>query len=265
MEDIVGIFTVLASVATSICAYVAFKTLNEVKKQRESTYLPDIVIGEENLYVYFRDRNGVFEPAEYSYENKGYYFHDLKKCEANFYLIKLKFYNIGLATAKEVKLEFFFDKDDIQRSIDKSSNVNRDLRVEFRKNDFEFFEGETRVKHGYYAIDEKINYLGYLMPITVSRKPFMCEAPNLASSLLLCMINPSELYELHEKNLMMCPVEPFYVLDGLKVLITYKDINNKSHVKLYHVSITSSWMTGYSVEFKIRAKVLENSDMKAVI
>lgn len=260
MENIVGIFTMLASIATTLCAYIAFKTLYEVKRQRESTYLPDIIIGEENLYVYFRNKDGVLEPAEYSYENKNKYYHQLGRCESNFYLIKLKFYNIGLATAKEMKIEYFFDKESIQRSIDKSFNVSRNFKVEMNKNDFEFFEGETKVGYGYYSINEKFNYVGYLMPITVSEKSFVCDAPNLASALLLCMIDPSEHYELQEKGIIMCPVEPLYVLDGLKVRISYKDINNKSHVKLYNVSLTSGWMTGYKIEFKISAKVLENSD-----
>lgn len=257
MEYAVDLFAILASIATTVCAYVAFKTLYEVKKQRESTYLPDIVIGEENLFVYFRNKNGILEPAEYSYENKGAYFHHLETCDENFYLIKLKFYNIGLATAKQLKIEFFFDEKGIEESLEKSFDSKSRLKVKILEDGFEFFKDEKKLYHGCYEVHEKSNYTGYLMPVTVSGTPFVCEVPNLASSFLLHMIDPTDIYELQDKELKIHPLKPLYVLDGLKVRISYADINDKIHVKCYNLSLVSGWMTGYRIEFKIQTTVVE--------
>ena len=52
MDELVKIFGIVSAIATAIAAFLTFRTLKEVKTQRESMYMPDIIIEEKQFFIY---------------------------------------------------------------------------------------------------------------------------------------------------------------------------------------------------------------------
>ena len=70
MTTVVSIFTIISAIAAVIYAIITFKTLKEIKAQRETTYRPDIIIDEGLFYIYsYKTDKGEF-PVEYTYDKK---------------------------------------------------------------------------------------------------------------------------------------------------------------------------------------------------
>jgi hypothetical protein len=65
---LVDIFTIVGSIATTLSAFAALWTLLEVKKQREQSNMPDIILWPEKRFYVFRQGNG--ESIQYQHWNE---------------------------------------------------------------------------------------------------------------------------------------------------------------------------------------------------
>src|SRR5580693_9238506 len=103
--DIIGIFT---GVATSGAAIATFLTVWEIKKQRESSYLPEIYIDTFTVRVYGGISTDKILSSKFKQVNN--FDNEFQKIEEQVSkFIKVKLQNVGLGAAKKVKFKWDFE------------------------------------------------------------------------------------------------------------------------------------------------------------
>ncbi len=95
----------IASLSAAVSAIIACFTLSSLKKQRETTYKPDIILEKFRFYGYSFIKNDLPNPDEWSEIDKD---SDHNFQQSNNFL-ELKLHNIGLGAAKYVTASFDFD------------------------------------------------------------------------------------------------------------------------------------------------------------
>lgn len=93
---LVDLFTIISSIATAVCAYIALKTLWEMKIQRESSYKPDIEIHESTYSFMIDEKRICISNNKYKLESPNKDIFDLQ----------LRLLNLGLGAAKRIQIRY---------------------------------------------------------------------------------------------------------------------------------------------------------------
>lgn len=168
-----SVFNVLSSIATALAVFIGVYSIYEVRKQRESTYMPDLIIEEK-----------LFEMVE---RNQGlrFFYDDEEKNDLNLRLAQFHLccYNIGFASAKKIKCEFIFNADCYIKKI------NKNLKALSRENEITFqfgkgkkfikilssnsvFENQALALKNGFKIDKNL-----ILPVSVANEPIKIEIP----------------------------------------------------------------------------------------
>lgn len=233
MTVIVSIFTIVSALATVIYTIITFRTLKEIKAQREATYRPDIIIDEGLFYIYsFKDENGEF-PSEYTYGKKqqDYYSENLRMNSFG-----MNLFNIGLAAAKEVKIKYSFDLDKIFTTIiEQNKALPNDKIINIIKNDntLEFIPSDNCVGskcNSIHFINSQLNReFNHILPTNITNNPIKLNLPTYILEMHSILIYN---FWLNETEIKKFPEIPVITLN-----ISYLDIGNKSHSKEYELLI----------------------------
>ncbi len=225
------IFTIISTLATVAYTFVAFKTLLEIKAQRETTYRPDIIVDEGLFYIYsYKSENGEF-PIEYTYEQK----HPLYSCdEFNMCSFYINLFNIGLATAREIKIGFTFDYEKIISKINeqnKSLPIEKTISVKTIKSIIKF-ESDKNVfgLSSIHSVDNQYEIeINHILPINIENKSIKIQIPSY-----ILLIHSILIYNfwLGYKEEMDFPTLPI-----INMQIAYLDIGNNKHLKEYELSM----------------------------
>lgn len=168
-----SVFNVLSSIATALAVFIGVYSIYEVRKQRESTYKPDLII-EEKLFE-MSERN---QDLRFFYD--GEEMNNLNLGIARFHLCC---YNIGFASAKKIKCEFIFNANSYIKKINKNLKaLSRENEITFQfggdkkfmkivSNNSVFANQTLALKNGF-----KINK-NLILPVSVANEPIKIEIP----------------------------------------------------------------------------------------
>ncbi|WNM18600.1 hypothetical protein [Flavobacterium capsici] len=228
--EYLNLFTIISSIATAIAVGIGLYTLVEVRKQRESTYKPQLIIEEFSFgldtinypyKIHFYDSNKILGiPTEPS--NK----------------INLNCLNIGFATASNVKFKFGCDIEKYVKIIKKFNNEfvangnpnNFDIiKLSYSKNQNLIlgesikYPSEIYLNHTEYGNNLKFDYF---LPVTIDSNPIRIEIPYF----ILYLFKVLFYYSLNSK---------FKVKTNFSFYLetTYLDIANKRHFKKFNFNI----------------------------
>jgi hypothetical protein len=126
----VQISTIIAGISTLIYTIVTFRTLFEIKSQRESMYYPEILIANQEFFFYF-DRTVDEETPEFdNYDFVSEKYIEKDNIEKKIFP-EIKMYNIGLGAAKNIKLKLYYNPVDLISIIERTKNYLCDDYVYF--------------------------------------------------------------------------------------------------------------------------------------
>jgi hypothetical protein len=248
MNTVVAIFTILSAIATAIYAFVAFKTLLEIRSQRETTYQPDIIIEEKNFYVYHYENEAGKFPVEFSYENKGQKYRT-KRPVVNSFGINL--YNIGLGTAKEIIVNYTIDVKSIEKIISILNEISSTLpddkiyKIEKEAGKVTIYAPKESDSYmsSYRLSNEHETKINYLLPVNISQAPYELHIP----------LYILELYSISLYTFWLHGHAKFPEFPAIFINLRFKDIGNKIHKKEFILKIIDFAGTehGFHSGFKI--------------
>ena len=232
MDELVKIFGIVSAIATAIAAFLTFRTLKEVKTQRESMYMPDIIIEEKQFFIYGAETSKGISFCEFSIEKKK---HGHLSEKFAFSKFSIDIFNIGLATAKKVEVNFTFNT---EKSILNIENINKNIplskavKINKTKTGIEFIGGEDSLKSGsmHFINNQLQTKINHVLPINISDTPFKVELPMFILELYTTTISQFWIDESQNRE--------FPDFPPIKVKFTYLDIGNKKHKKKYQLYLS---------------------------
>jgi hypothetical protein len=237
--NIPQILTLLAALGACTTAITTYFLVRETKKQRESSYKPEIIIERKNYHLYwgkFLNRN---MPAIW-YESK---INKLKSKETKEKLSKynkqyfqLNIYNIGLGTAREINFYWNYDKKQFIKLIDKIDK-NKEFKFLLKGDKKELvlwvagkkpFKNLIFQHHLYHG--QKIDYM---VPYYLDKIPYQIKIPDEYLFLTsICW----EFEVDHESIILKKP--------PLLLKISYKDVGNKIYTTKFEIKIERGSVVG---------------------
>lgn len=227
------IFSVLNTIITAVTAFatiryvrISSKTLREIKLQRETTYLPEIIINSITFNLRCDKKYGF--PIEYTIESK--VSDTLINELITFFAIPIRLYNIGLGAAKDVHYNFQFDINKATAILqDKKVYLNNDFEHEFTfdyKQDSILINGINGMSYFSISLDEKFN--SYLLPVNIENSGTDLNLPLHISTLYAIY---TFIWRMNHKLMENCSFPPIIIN------ISYSDINNNIFNKTFEVNL----------------------------
>lgn len=223
LQIITTFFAIISALATVIYTFITIKTLKEIKLQRETTYLPNLVLGDSFFTMYISENLNLndIEFEEINSKKR------LKDC-------KLKIYNIGFASAKDVKVSFEINNESFFQIIKENYP---DFKIEL-KNDFVFYEYD-KLREGHNLLAQTSKEIEFLLPVNNNTEPFYVEIPS---------------YFIRILSLITYKIDDYDILQELitfKFNIKLKDLANKEHNVSYLLGFNIFSMSKTDTIFEI--------------
>lgn len=232
LEQNKNIIEVIITIVTSIFAVVTiiiiYKTLSEIKKQRENTHRPDLYIKGINLYIHFKIP---FTPFIVS-DKKTI---DIEQYDINYFpIVKLKLYNIDFGTAKELKIKWIYDLKKIVANVNNLFEnyepvilTNEKIKLIFKTKQFEYE----------FEIKERVNSFNFVLPYNLNNEIFYINFPPILlyivgvyCSLICLKIDKNEVFE------------DFFKFENIKLFMQYKDIESKIYKKNIFITVNTQYI-----------------------
>ena len=220
------IITGATALATLWYVRIAGKTLHEIKLQRETTYLPEIIINSTSFYIKCENEYGY--PVQYNLSSDI----TLPSIKENFTIltIPIKVYNIGLGTAKKIQYKFEFDiKSAIAILQNKKIFLNSGIEHVFNfdyKNDSIMINGIDGMSYFSISLDDRSN--SYLLPVNIEKSGIDLDLPIHISTMYAIY---TFIWRLDHQLMQNCSFPPIFIN------INYSDINNNEFNKLFEVNL----------------------------
>jgi hypothetical protein len=225
--QIVNIFISAATAfATIWYVRISGKTLREIKLQRETTYLPEIIINSTPFYLKCENEYGF--PVQYNLSS------DITppSIYENFTIltIPIRVYNIGLGSAKKVHFKFDFDvKKAISILQNKKIHLKGGLEHDFK---FEYDYNSIMISgingQSYVSILLENQFNSYLLPVNIDRNGADFDLPIHISSMYAIY---SFIWRVNHQLMKECSFPP------ITIHVNYSDINNKDFNKIFEVNL----------------------------
>jgi hypothetical protein len=246
--DWISLTTAIAALLTAMATLGMAK---QVKKQRETTYKSHISFDRAVFTVQASRKDEISFPKKWNEGHvSGFWIEDSENIEPNNYNLKLA--NIGLGTAKNIKINISFDLDGFIEQIKHYENIySIDLRINIVTGEhYIFLNPGGKIPSFASMFSKKVgtgshyNFIGVL-PFNVNKEYTLVRLP-------LAFLELSNIYMFYwnmlpteEKNKLSKPTIPI-----LTVYISYEDISNKVNNQRFSIS-TEFFNIGsnYSGEF----------------
>jgi len=233
--DNIELVSIFASIGTFISSLIAIYTLIEVKKQRLSTYKPEILIKSFLVYI---SKSPLFvrkeELLEFSTANFNEYHEKKEKSETIYNISPLyKVENLGFGPAKNIKLTWSFDIAKALNLIetefpeDLYFSQHKPLKYFFlnKRNDDDFHLSLTNEKIHIHNID-------YIPPINIKEHKHSHVIPkDILVAHFLYYVLKNKLTKKINENSFGCG--KFDEFPKVKLRIDYFDLNKKKYTQKY--------------------------------
>ena len=259
----------VADIVAIITIGFTYFSLIEIKKQRESVYLPDLFIEDRLISLYGFNMNEPF--SDFTYGTV----YSIEKTNMKTDLVMfLKVYNIGFGSAKGIKFKWDYDFEAFANLIEKVvDKENFDFnRVPMIGQNHISFKHKTSHHFSGRLFEEGINdELSVLRPNQTDENISVVAIPDLYSMLLsyyICFKH--EVFK--QKSEINFPINSLEEIPPLTLQVSYYDIGNKQRIKKFSVQFfASSWedetgnkIKDFSTEqllwmYQVKSKELESS------
>lgn len=229
----------LASIGTFVSAMIAVFTLFEIKKQRQSLYLPDILIKSFTVSI---SKSPLNKENEELIQYKTSVFNDYSKNynDIDFEVsAKYKVDNVGFGVAKNLICQWHFSTKEAIKEIEKI--LPSDFNFSWHKGLNLYLLNNLRNEDFHYSANANIykQEIDYITPISVENHFHFHTIPEI---IIFCHY----LFLIYKTNLTGKSGENFHVFEFFEykfpnpaLSIKYKDINGKTHKKLYKFKLTA--------------------------
>lgn len=230
---------ILASIGTFVSAMIAVFTLFEVKKQRLSLYLPDILIKSFTVSIskspLFKEKEELIQYKTSDFNN---YSNDYNNIEFEV-SAKYRVDNVGFGVAKNLICQWQFDTKKAIKVIEKI--LPSDFNISWHKDLNIYFLDNLKNEDFHYSANANIDKQGidYITPISVQKHFHLHTIPEV---IIFCHY----LFLIYKNNLTEKSGENFNVFEFYDykfpmptLRIKYKDINGKKHKRNYKFKLTA--------------------------
>lgn len=227
----------LTSLAALVTAFVAFRSIKEMKNQRKSSLLPEPAFSRSYFYTYwYKTREGL--PLYWSTKEliiKGF---DVRSYSTSYFDVQLECYNVGFGVAKEVKAAWDFDlhkfvgvlkKQDVEKIFNFTLEANGDLRVFSKKLNYL----SILSKKGITPLELK-----FILPAGISDRVDLVRVPTAYTELYSIFLYLF-VHESTDKSAIGLNDVP-----SLKMIISYSDIENEKYKREYIATYKFSGVSG---------------------
>lgn len=228
--------SIIAGIGAFASAVAALFTIQQVKKQREASYQPDIYFGFNGSKTAIIKKLAGIVTKELSFEMlEG---HNTFEIHSILHSIE----NIGLGTAKDIKIVWDFDfKKAFNTILETQANGNPKIRVEMERGNTLVIR--TQNKTMFYVWSEKENLITEYDFVLPRRDEKFVMSPSIPIEIVkyftaYCMLKYNLL--LSDEKYADLFHEEFETFPPLKVHVVYKDIGNKTYAKNFRVHLTFS-------------------------
>ncbi|MDY3338691.1 hypothetical protein PG279_05815 [Riemerella anatipestifer] len=227
------IINLLASVGSFISTIIALYTLIEVKKQRLSTYKPEILV--KSFLVYINKSPLFLESDElllFKTDNFNEYKSDKTKSKEYEISCLYKIENLGFGLAKSIKVTWSFDMERALKILDKELDKEfyftqcKPLKYYFLKQ-----KNNENFQISFMNKNKIIQTTDYITPISVKEHTHYHTIPkDIVTIHFLYYIFKNNLTEKNSKTNYSSEFKNF---PQIKMKIEYYDLNNKKYINKY--------------------------------
>lgn len=154
------ILSAIACISSIAAALIYYFTLKEIKKQRQTTYKPELYIDKLNLHLIYKDDN--LKP-EYINTNPKY--------EKNNY--KLKCYNLGLGAAKNISIEVNIDLNEFTDKINSLIlNNGNEIQIDIYSKSISIKADELRITTTHFLENQNNQFLSFILPVSFGKNEY---------------------------------------------------------------------------------------------
>lgn len=229
-SDWISLITAIAALITAIVTLI---TVNEVRKQRQRSYHPDLDIANIEFYVYRYDKDEENDEPEdliNLYYTKDKLDENAKITGYNELLIDLS--NTGFGAAKEVIWEWSFDFVSAKRVIGLSKE-----EFEYHVNDNEYYIKVPDLKVDWVVMldeDNETDYFNFVLPYSIENRKNTLRIPNYFIDLFWLYKSKGVVKETYDDDLDFPP---------LKLTMTYLNIDGKKFEKKFNIYLRYSYIS----------------------
>jgi hypothetical protein len=228
MTTIVSIFTIIAALSTVIYTIITVRTLKEIRKQRETTYMPNVILGDSGFTMCINE----------SLDFETISFEDVKTKEKSKECY-LNIYNIGLASATDLSFKFEFNDQSLAKIA--TDSIPK-LHIEILSNGFISIDYKNlQTAHNLYG--QKYFSKDFLLPVNIDNSSLRLNLPSYVIYVIYFLV-----YKIDDNYDILKNLPDF------KLLIEFIDINDKKFVKSYNLNLNIFPMTKTDVIFEILKK-----------
>ncbi|HCL05202.1 MAG TPA: hypothetical protein DHW64_04215 [Chitinophagaceae bacterium] len=235
MASIINFFTIIGSIATAVSAAIACITLQSLKKQRESTYKPDIVLEPLNFYIYSIIKSDLPYPCEWSKEDKGF---DYNTTSFNNF-IQAELHNLGLGAARYISARYDFDMIESMRLTKaEMMKLKEDLRVmtviDQKRLEVIPASESSPFQKMFYAPLGHVYKLNHILPDSVAKDSIQLPVISqylffISLSVYLMWATPQPIKNTGVSKMKLIDLPPLFLV------LTYFDIANKEYNKKFEL------------------------------
>ena len=216
--SLLELVSAVSSFAALLTAIIVFFTLIEMKRQRQSTYKPNLMFKP----VSFSLSASFTDVLQYTISSKGNESSNDKMHARLFSEI----YNIGLGSAKNLAVTWTFD---YKKSIERIENEDSKLGVSISI-DNDFLKIKEKNEMWINLVNDLNQNTDYLLPTSITSEPGKVRIPTsyvhlLSLYFIFCIYNDPEIES---------PLE-LKDFPELKMIIKYQDIEEHYHIKKYRI------------------------------
>lgn len=230
-----GLFDYLFESATFVSALVAIGTLIQVKKQREATYKPELILKPLVITIH---ESPLFTPIDevHKFSFSDFNDHSINSNElTEHFSIKYRFHNLGLGIAKNIKAYWKFD---FESAIEIIEDLMTGSDYSFsRHNKTVYLQHKSDNIHYSCNINDTPHYTDVIPPASVYENTYYDSVPNE-------IIYTHILYSTFKYNLTSRRIadpnmyEEFKAFPKPSIYIEYSDLNNKKLLKELDLKMT---------------------------
>lgn len=237
------IIDITSAFGTVFAIIIAIFTLYELKKQRESSYLPQIAFVPSPFYIYsdflnnisyWADKEGSEQEKEEFYKNHPF---------TNF---QLNAFNVGTGVAKNVTFEWHYQLEAMVTSIKKYKNFEELFEIISGSSKWVFFKHGAAVN-----ISEKDDSgLPFIIPMMYHNSPIKIALP-AGFMLLYPILCAAVMAQIEEKSELL---DEIATISRIDLVVEYTDINDKKYNNIiiinpdfYHLKVNPDY---FGIEIK---------------
>lgn len=233
----VDLINISASIGAFVSAVVAVVTLREIKKQRESTYKPELVMRSLNIGISKSPFClGEDEILEYKVSNFNDYstnYNEVKNSTFAGYLLN----NLGFGIAKKVTCTWIYDH---EKAIEELRNViGEDFRINHHTGSYylEDLKDDNFFYSANYSFDFGPDFTEYIAPVSVEKNFNFHSVPRviLFTHYLYLIFE----FQIHTTVPQQFGVYEFESLPKPRLEIEYFDLNDKKYKKTISFKIVA--------------------------